>query len=402
MSVFSNFINKFTGRTTRVWGTGNSSVYRSREIEDSEICTGILDCNATHIARGKVLHVVEDVDGRIKQIKRTSEYTRLFERPNPIMNHHDFMYAMAWQLQVMNTAYAWIKWDKRMHPVEIWPLVYLSFELHKRTDGGFAVKITDTTGEQFLVRTEDLIVLRRKYDGTGFAGRGNGEIRETIGMVNSVDEGLKQALNVSNKIHGILTNKKTMLANEDKHGDETMARLENAAKNGGILTLDSMESYQPLDPKTWSANAVQSKQIVDRLYNYWRTPESVVNNTATESIMQNYYESLVEPIWEIMSSEFTNALFTRKEQGFGNKILVTSSAANSASWQTKLNIIQESKEVGLLMVNELRELIGYGPLEDGDVRLVSLNYVKSTDQSKYQTGKEDNNGEGNGQDSSKD
>ena len=402
MSIFSNFINKFTGKAIRVWGTGNTSTFRSREIEDSEICTGILDCNATHIARGKVLHVVEDSDGRIKQIKRTSEYTRLFERPNPIMNRQDFMYAIAWQLQVMNTAYAWIKWDKRMHPVEIWPLVYLNFELYKRKDGGFAVQITDATGEQFLVRTEDLIVLRRKYDGTGFAGRGNGEIRETIGMVNAVDEGLKQALSVSNKIHGILTNKKTMLANEDKHGEETLKRLESAAKNGGILTLDSMESYQPLDPKTWSANAVQSKQIIDRLYTYWRTPEAVVNNTATEEVMQNYYESMVEPIWELMSAEFTNALFTRKEQGFGNRILVTSSAANSASWQTKLNIVRDTKEQGLLTVNEQRELLGYGPVEDGDERLVSLNFVKSTDQSKYQTGKDEQKNGEDGKDSSQD
>ena len=45
---------------------------------------------------------------------------------------------------------------------------------------------------------------------------------------------------------------------------------------------------------------------------------------------------------------------------------------------------------GALTINEYRELMYYGPVEGGDVRLVSLNYVKAGDQSLYQVGKDDN------------
>ena len=44
---------------------------------------------------------------------------------------------------------------------------------------------------------------------------------------------------------------------------------------------------------------------------------------------------------------------------------------------------------GALTINEYRELMYYGPVEGGDVRLVSLNYVKAGDQSLYQVGKDD-------------
>ena len=41
---------------------------------------------------------------------------------------------------------------------------------------------------------------------------------------------------------------------------------------------------------------------------------------------------------------------------------------------------------GIITINEFRELMYYEPIEEGDVRMVSLNYVKADDQSIYQIG----------------
>jgi len=128
------------------------------------------------------------------------------------------------------------------------------------------------------------------------------------------------------------------------------------------------------------------KELEKRLYTFWRTPEEVVNNTAEEQTMMNYFDSIVEPFWEEMGEAFTKALFTRREQDFGNAIIVTSGAATGASWETKLKLIENTKEIGLLTKNQYLELLGYPPTDDGDVSYVSLNYIKSTDMSKYQIG----------------
>ena len=259
--------------------------------------------------------------------------------------------------------------------------------------GGYAVEFTEPDGLRQVVDMEDLIVLRRKYNGIGYTGQGNQAVKNSLEMVNSLDEGLKQAVQISNKIHGLLKQKKSMLSDTSTEAAQKsfIERMDKAAKNGGVVALDAMEEYQPLSVTAWTANAVQQKQITDRIYSYWRTPEEVVNNTASEQVMQNYYDSIVEPIWEEMAEAFTNALFTRKEQAFGSKILVTSGAATGASWSTKLSIVSNTKDLGLLTPNEYRELLGYAPVEDGDERLVSLNYIKSSDQSAYQTGVDSNN-----------
>lgn len=389
MSFFDKFIKFIKGDTIYIGGVGTRSSSRPIDIEHQEMCSAIIDCNATHIARGQVLHVIKDKDGRIKSTRRDSEYTRLFNHPNQYMTRQDFMYSMAWQLQLTNIALAWIKWEG-IHPVEIYPLMYLGFEVRERKSGGYAIQFYDLDGYQHTLALEDLIVLRRKYSGIGYVGQDNSAIKPTLEMVESLDDALRQASKISNKINGILKQKNAMLAPErnKEEGNNFYSRVKYASENGGILALDATEEYSPMSVNTWTANAAQLQQINDRLYTFWRTPIEVVKNTASEQVMQNYYDSIIESCWDEMGEAFTNALFTRKEQGFGNSMIVTSGVATGASWQTKLNIIANCKETGLLTINEQRELLGYSPVEDGDDRLVSLNYIKSTDQSKYQTGEE--------------
>ncbi len=403
MGFLSNFIKSITGRTAYLAGYGTRSVNVNYDMQRDATCMAILDTNATHISRGQIVHVIKDQNGRIKEIKRNSDYTKLFARPNPLMTAQDFKYAMAWQAQVTNTAFAWIRWDDRMRPVEIWPLVYLTFEIRELVDHkGYAVALRTPEGTNVVVNMEDLVVIRRKYDGATYSGMSNEALNGSLEMMQSMYASLKQAMEVSNKIHGLFEQKHAMLApkSAEQAQKDFAKRVKEAEETGGVVALDATEAYTPLSVNTWAANAAQMKELEKRLYTFWRTPEDVVNNTASEQTMMNYFDAIVEPFWEEEGEAFTKAVFTKREMDFGNAIMVTSSAATGASWATKLNIINSTKEVGLLTKNQYLELLGYPPAEDGDVAYVSLNYVKSTDMSKYQVGEEDPPNEGGSEDGS--
>ena len=408
MGFLSNFIQGLTGRTSYLAGYGTRSAHINANIGDDSTCAAILDTNATHIARGQVVHVLKDADGRIRQIKRNSDYTKLFMRPNPLMTAQEFKYAMAWQAQMTNTAFAWIRWDDRMRPVEIWPLVYLEFEIRQLVGRqGYAIALRTPEGERITVSMEDLVILRRKYDGATYAGGSNEALRGSIEVMQDMYSSLREAMRVSNKVHGLFTQKNAMLATKsaEQAQKDFAKRIKEAEDTGGIVALDATEQYTPLNVSTWAANAAQMKELEKRLYTYWRTPEDVVSNTASEQTMMNYFDAIVEPFWEEMGEAFTKALFTRREQDFGNAIMVTSAATTGASWVTKLNIINSTKEIGLLTKNQYLELLGYPPVDDGDVAYVSLNYIKSTDMSKYQVGDDggiDDGTEQDGQDPAED
>ena len=79
---------------------------------------------------------------------------------------------------------------------------------------------------------------------------------------------------------------------------------------------------------------------------------------------------------------------TPREIGYGNRIDFVANLLQYATLQTRETIGGGMFDRGALTINEYRELMYYGPVEDGDQRLVSLNYVKVGDQSLYQVGQQ--------------
>lgn len=394
MGFFSDFIKGITQRVTYIYGSSARSRNYIPDIKTQEMCAAILDCNATHIAKGHLMHVILDENEQVKEVKRNSDYSKLFKRPNRWMTRQDLIYALAWNLQICNTAIAWIKWDSRMRPIEVYPLVYMSFQVVKFQNGGYGVSFRDMEGEYQVVRVEDLAIIRRKYNGGEISSEDNSSILETLKLVQNLNESMVSASETGNKIHGVLTKKNTMLADAslDKRTEDFNTRLQNAANNG-VLVLDGTEDYKAANFTTWAASAEQIKEITERIYTYWRTPQEVVSNQANEQTMQNYLDSVVEPVWEEIGEAFTKAVFTTREQDFGNRIIVYSGIASGASWQTKLNILQNTKDIGILSVNQQLELLGYPPVSDGDKRYMSLNYVDVDKITDYQMGKTDSGDE---------
>ena len=215
-------------------------------------------------------------------------------------------------------------------------------------------------------------------------------------MMKAANDSLLDAVSVSNKVRGLLKQKKAMLDSDDveKSTKEFAARFANAAKNGGIVGVDSMEDYTALTVTPWSANAAQMKDIRENILRYWRMSNFILMSDYTESQWQAFYESVIEPRLIQMGQAFTNACFTQREKDGGNRIMFISSVLLNTAMQTKVNILNASKEIGLFTKNEMREMFGYSPIEGGDEAQVSLNYVKATDQSKYQTGEEAEKKEG--------
>ena len=404
MSIFDPFIKFFKGQSWFLASRSAQSSWASPTADNSDIIGSVIHCNATHASTGQVLHVVMDEQGRTKQILRSSPYSKLFRQPNPYMTTRDFLYVMRYQAERTNTAMAFIEWDDRMKPVNIWPIAYRKWEIQKIVDAsGYAVVFSDIDGEVHKLRLEDVVLVRNRYDGSGMSGSGMEAIEKILQLQDEVDEGVKDALTISNKIHGILKQKKAMLSDDNVKASQQafIERMKEAAKTGGIVVTDAMEEYENINITPYNVNAATSGLITNRLYAFYQTPLEVVNNTASEQVMQNYYSSVIEPWWLSLAQALTSALFTKKARDFGNKIVVYGSELAGASWQTKLNILDKVKETGDLSRNERREILGYPPVEGGDEFEVSLNFVKDSDQSAYQMGNVENQADKNAADDKK-
>ena len=404
MGWLSKFFNLFKPKTassltTYTFGRGYSGRYYF-DAWEQDIFRAIVDCIATHAAKGKIRHVRLDSDGQVKTVIHNSEYAKLLNiKPNPIMSAYEFKYWFFSQLETKGLAVAYIKWitdGSRVVPDTIFPVSYSSLDIRELVGGGYAIEFDDYEGVHRFLPLEDCIIVRKYYNNDLAKGDSNSPIYAVLDMEHASDEGFIESLKTANKVRGIHKHKMAMLADDDikKQSDAFEARFKDAAENGGIVTLDSMEDFVPINLTNYSANAAQMKETANRIYTYMRTPEEIVQSKYSEHVGQAWYESIIEPLWDAFSQALTNACFTQTEKNFGNRLTVSGGVMMGTSLQTRINIIAQSKEIGILSINEQRELLGYPPVEGGDKRLVSLNYIDSEDQSEYQSGKKDKNDNG--------
>lgn len=396
MGIFSNLFKKIKVKIVGgFFGYQSQSAPFDKEAWYHDTFRATVDAIATHAAKGKVKAVVIK-EGRItKEIHNDRMAYLLNEKPNEVMSAFEFKYRLVAALETKTTAIAYIQWDGT-RPKAIYPVDYQQFEFREIQGGGIAVEFVDFEGVERALPLEECVILRKFYCDRLASGDGNEPVYKVLDMSKASDEGFIESLRVSNKIRGIWKSKRGMLDPEDvkKSQEDFAKRMEEAAKKGGIVGIDATEEYTPLTVTAHSANAAQMKEINNRIYTYLRTSEKIVQNNYTEQEGMAWYEGKIEPIWEMMAEAFSNAYFTEREKEVGNRLIVSGGIMMGTSIDTRVKVLDATKEAGELTTNERRELLGYPPVADGDVRQVSLNYVKATDQGKYQVG--DQGGDGSG------
>lgn len=396
MGIFSNLFKKVKVKIVGgFFGYQSQSAPFDKEAWYHDTFRATVDAIATHAAKGRVKAVVMK-KGRIeKEIHNDRMVYLLNEKPNEVMSAFEFKYRLVAALETKTTAIAYIQWDGT-RPKAIYPVDYQQFEFREIQGGGIAVEFVDFEGVERALPLEECVVLRKFYCDRLASGDGNEPVYKVLDMSKASDEGFVESLRVSNKIRGIWKSKKGMLDPEDvkKSQEDFAKRIEEAAKKGGIVGIDATEEYTPLTVTAYSANAAQMKEINNRIYTYLRTSEKIVQNNYTEQEGMAWYEGKIEPIWEMMAEAFSNAYFTEREKEVGNRLIVSGGIMMGTSIDTRVKVLDATKEAGELTTNERRELLGYPPVADGDVRQVSLNFIKSTDQGEYQVGNKGGDGSG--------
>jgi ribosomal protein S17E len=139
----------------------------------------------------------------------------------------------------------------------------------------------------------------------------------------------------------------------------------------GAAGIDAKANVQRIEPKDYVPNAAQTDRTIERIYSFFNTNKKIVQSNFTEDEWISYFESEIEPVVVQMHQVYTVAIFSRKERGFGNKIVFEANNLQCASLSTKL-AFQAMVDRGAMTPNEWRETLNMAPLEGGDVPIRRL------------------------------
>jgi HK97 family phage portal protein len=235
-----------------------------------------------------------------------------------------------------------------------------------------------------------LIHLRRHFNRDDILGEeGRKPFKPTLDLINTVNQGISNAIKSSARIRGWLKFNQTLRPEDiKKQRDDFVNDYLSINNDGGIAAIDAKCDFTPAEMKMQMADDKQMALIRENAYRYFGVNEKIIQATYNEDEWNAFYSSVIEPIALQLSMEFTDKLFTNREKGFGNEIVFSANRLTYASNQTKVNMAKELAPYGIFTINELREVFELEPVDGGDKRLITLNVVDADKQNEYQIGKE--------------
>ena len=366
------------------------------KITNSDVVLICIDRIASQCAKLQGRCIKRSEDGIITERNKSLSFL-LKSKPNEYMTPYQFIYKVVSLLLLNDNAFVYPLYDRDTLELKaLYPLNPIIVEPIVDKSETYYLKFYFESGESFILPKENVIHLRRFYTGNDiFGGSGSKSSHEallkTLGINDALLQGVEKAVFSSFQIKGILK-LNGLLKEEDRNkAVESFNRaLEGSSKNkSSIVPMDLKSEYVPisLDPKLVdkdTLNFIQSK-ILD----YFGVSLPVFSNSYNENEFNAFYETTIEPLAIQLSEAFSLGLLTDNELKNGTEIIFYSERLQYASWTTKVSAIEKLMSLGLMSINECRGLLGLEPIEGGNKRLQSLNFVDSDKANKYQIGEEE-------------
>ena len=373
MGLFDRFKNVAqVARYKMIVDRGNGFYSWNGKLYESDIVRACIRPRVKAIGKLTPKHIRNDKDG----IKINPEpYIRfLLEDPNPYMSGQMLQEKVATQLALNNNAFILIIKDSNGYPIELYPIPCMTVEALYNQIGDLFLKFYFQNGKVATFPYTEIIHLRDDYNDNDIFGEPPGKaLTSLMNIVSTTDQGIIKAIKNSNVVKWLLKYNQTLRPEDIKKNTEEFVNnyLSLESSTVGAAATDAKADAIQVEPKDYVPNAAQTDRTTDRIYSFFNTNKKIVQSSYDENEWISYYESRIEPDAMQMSNEYTRKLFSRRERGFGNKIIFEASSLQYASMKTKLELVQ-FVDRGMMTPNEVRKIMNLAPIEGGDIAVRRL------------------------------
>lgn len=352
-------------------------------VYDNDIAKSAIHTNASNIAKLRPKHIRRTNDKVIYFPDKNIE--KMLNYPNRYMNMYDFLYKVASQREEKDNAFIYF----RRESYELFPISASSLELMEDSSGNLFARFGFKVGEKVVIPFEDLIIIRNHFNSKDLFGDNSNTLNSTMQVVNTIDQGIVNAIKKSANLRGILK-WKSVLKPEDieKQTQKFVDSYLNIDNDGGVASTDPRFDFEQLRQESYVPNKPQMDSSKERIYSYFGVNERIIQSKFSEEEWNAYYENKIEPVAIQLSLEFTKKIFTDHKVGHGNEIIFEANRLQYASNNTKVQVAKLLTDIGAASLDDVLEIFNMAPIggEEGKRRVQTLNMVNANKADKYQIG----------------
>ena len=341
------------------------------EIYESELVRAAINARAVHASKLKFTII-----GNAKPALQT----KLSKGPNQYQTWSQFLYRLNTILDVHNTAFIVPIYDQYGEVSGVFCPLPQKTEVVQYSVGN---KVTPylryefAWGEKAAIELENCGIMTKFQYKSDFFGETNHALFPTMDLIHiqnqGIEEGVKSA--ATYRFYAQVNNftKADDLAKERKRFSEE--NFSKDAQGGGLLLFpNTYTNINQVKSEPYVVPADEMKLIKDNVYQYFMVNEDVLTNKAYGDAWSAFYEGAIEPFAIQFSEVMTKMLFTFREQGAGNLVMLTANRLQYMTNNDKLNVSAQLLDRGVMSINDIREIWNLEPVEGGDVRIIRGEY----------------------------
>ena len=388
--IFGNKKQKIYEQTLQLM-SGFNATYTdiSDNIKDNIIAKECINAIATHCAKMMPRHYKRN--GQLKtEINRDINYI-ISCKPNPFMTVYQFLYKVVSLWLSQNNEFIYIDIDNKGYLRGLYPLNPLFCTLIEY-EKEIWLKFQFLNGNIYYAKYSRIIHLRDYYITHDFYGDNNETLISAIETQTVADDGIKNAIKISTSLRGIIKATNAMLKDKDVQEMRNNFVNDLLKSTSGIAGLDARMDFKEINIEPVLLNKEQLEMVNGNIYAYFMISPKIIKSEYTADEWNAFYESVLESRAIQMGQAFTNAIFGDKAIKDGHCIEFSVNRIKYAKTDTKISLIKEAGSLGLLTVDEGREILDLPAIggEEGSKRLQTLNVINANLADQYQGGINDN------------
>lgn len=372
-----DFINKFKKTKLNInyakMLNGYTPIFSQfgQDIYASDVVQQAIACLVTELTKANPFHIKQSGSDLVPV--ENSEIQKLLDQPNERMTQTDFFEKVYWQLFlnynsfIIPTYYKDIKGNK--HYTGLYPIQPTNVTFLQDPEGKLGIEFTFRNGYKTMLAYSDVIHIRYRYSinefmgGNEFGQPDNRALLKTLELNNTLLQGVAKALKSSFSINGVIKYNTLM---DDGKMENNIKEIEKRLANNesGFLPLDIKGEYIPLQNKIQLVDATTLKFIDEKILRNIGVSLPILTGDYTKAQYEAFYQKSLEPILKRTGESFTMTMFTNREKGFKNKIMMYPHELIFMDTSQKIELFDVLVDSASCYKNELRTAFGMRPLPE--------------------------------------
>ena len=373
-----DFINKFKSKKTDMQYAkilnGYTPIFSQfgQDIYASDVVQQAISCLVTELTKAIPYHIVKDGNDLVP-VDNKNTIQKLLDQPNERMTQTDFFEKVYWQLFLNYNSFiipTYVRDNKgNKSYTGLYPIQPTNVTFLQDPTGNLFVEFLFTNGYKTTLRYSDIIHIRYRYSvneflgGNEFGQPDNKAILKTLDLNHTLLQGVSKALKSSFAINGVIKYNTLM---DDGKMEKNIQEIEKHLANNesGFLPLDIKGEFIPLQNKIQLVDATTLKFIDEKILRNFGVSLPILTGDYTKDQYEAFYQKSLEPVLKRTGESFTMAMFTDREKGFGNKILLYPHELIFMDTGQKIDLFNLLVDSASCYKNEVRTAFGMRPLKE--------------------------------------